>query len=203
MPVNAYLASTEHIDWRTPAVLAKARALADGSADPHDVARRCFEFVRDEIKHSWDHRVGPVTCSASATLAHRTGYCYAKSHLLAALLRANGVPAGLCYQRLSVGDSGAPYCLHGLNAIGLPGLGWYRVDARGNKPGIDARFCPPRERLAFDAKGRLEADLPEIWPEPLSVVVRALTTWTTIEEVAANLPDVELLSSRRTGVGGG
>ena len=33
--------------------------------------------------------------------------------------RANGIPTGLCCQRLSVGDEGAPYCLHGLNAVYL------------------------------------------------------------------------------------
>lgn len=38
---------------------------------------------------------------------------------LAALLRANGVPAGLCYQRLTVAADGSPYCLHGLNAVYL------------------------------------------------------------------------------------
>lgn len=69
-------------------------------------------------------------------LRHRTGFCYAKSHLLAALLRANGIAAGLCYQRLSVNGGGTPYCLHGLNAVFLKDFGWYRVDARGNKPGI-------------------------------------------------------------------
>lgn len=193
--MDAFLASTEHVDWRTPAVLAKARELAAGSADPVEIARRCFEFVRDVIKHSWDHRLGPVTCTASSVLEHGTGYCYAKSHLLAALLRANGIAAGLCYQRLSVGDSGAPYCLHGLNAVWLPDFGWYRLDARGNKPGVDAQFRPPIERLAFAARGRLEADLPEIWPEPLLVVTRALTSFGTIEDVAANLPDVELIAS--------
>jgi len=193
--VNAYLAATEYLDWRHPAVLAKAGALGVASS-PNETARRCFEFVRDEIKHSWDHRLGPVTCSASSVLEHGTGYCYAKSHLLAALLRANGIPAGLCYQRLSVGDSGAPYCLHGLNAIWLPEIGWYRVDARGNKPGVDAQFGPPLERLAFPLNDRFEADLPEIWPDPLPVVIRALTTWATVEEVARNLPDVELAFRR-------
>lgn len=187
--MHELLASTDTIDWRHPAVLAKARDLA--AAAPTDTARRCFEFVRDEIKHSWDHRLGPVTCSASSVLEHGTGYCYAKSHLLAALLRAHSIPAGLVYQRLSVGESGPPYCLHGLNAILLPDVGWYRVDARGNKSGIDAQFRPPIEQLAFGVKD-LEVDLPEIWPEPLPVVIRALTVFATIEEVMLNLPDVEL-----------
>lgn len=191
--MQLYLQSTEYINWQHPAVLARAREQAGKSTDLTEIARRCFEFVRDEIKHSRDYRQNPVTCTASDVLAHATGYCYAKSHLLAALLRANGIPAGLCYQRLSLEGNGAPYCLHGLNAVWLADHGWYRIDARGNKPGVDARFCPPLERLAFQTSDKLEADLPVIWPEPLSLVIRALTSCSTVDEVYENLPDVELL----------
>ena len=98
----------------------------------------------------------------------------------------------MCYQRLSVGDAGAPYCLHGLNAVYLSDLGWYRLDARGNKPGIDAQFCPPIERLAFTIKTPQERDLPEVWAEPLSVVVEKLERYDRYDQVLANLPDVEL-----------
>jgi len=192
-PDSSYLAADAIIDWRHSAVLAKVQALAEGAADKIEIAKRCFEFVRDQIHHSWDHRQNPVTCKASEVLERGTGYCYAKSHLLAALLRANEIPAGLCYQRLSAGDGGPPYCLHGLNAVWLEGQGWYRIDPRGNKPGVNAQFTPPVERLAFAINERLEADLPEIWAEPLPVVVRVLTRYATVEEVAANLPDVELL----------
>ncbi len=100
MPMNTYLESSDCIDWRHPLVSAKAGELAAGADDPVEIARRCFRFVRDEIRHSWDYRLNPVTCRASEVLAHGTGYCYAKSHLLAALLRANAIPAGFCYQRL-------------------------------------------------------------------------------------------------------
>ncbi len=190
-PHPDYLAADAIVDWRHPEVLTKAQALTAGTADKTEIAKRCFEFVRDEIHHSWDYRQNPVTCKASEVLAHRTGYCYAKSHLLAALLRANGIPAGLCYQRLSVGDGGPPYCLHGLNAVWLEEHGWYRIDPRGNKQGVDAQFTPPIERLAFAINERAEADLPEIWAEPLPAVVRVLTELETVEEVYDNLPDVE------------
>jgi len=191
--LRRYLAASPVIDADNPEVAAAARRLAEGAASEADVARACFEFVRDEIRHSMDFQANPVTCKASDVLRHRTGYCYAKSHLLAALLRANGIPAGLCYQRLSVGDSGAPYCLHGLNAVYLKDAGWYRVDARGNKPGVDARFAPPVEHLAFATRAREERMLPEVWAEPLPVVVDALTRHATWDAVLANLPDVELL----------
>ena len=187
---DMYLAASDIIDWQHPLVAARARELAAGSSDPVAIARRCFEFVRDEIRHSWDFRQNPVTCRASDVLSHGTGYCYAKSHLLAALLRANGIPAGFCYQRLSRGDSGPPYCLHGLNGVWLPEYGWYRVDARGNKPGVDARFSPPTERLAFRLQEPDEADLPGILAEPLPEVIRVLTTCATVEEVYDNLPDL-------------
>lgn len=198
--MERYLAASAWIDADHPQVRAQAGALAHGSAGIDDTVRRCFEFVRDEIRHSWDHwqdrrhdQHHPVTCRASDVLEHRTGYCYAKSHLLAALLRANGIPAGLCYQRLAVGAEGPPFCLHGLNAVWLPDHGWYRIDARGNKPGVDARFMPPVERLAFPVLAREERDLPEIWAEPLAVIVAALTSRATVADVAANLPDIELL----------
>ncbi len=90
-----------------PEVLACARTLATGSDNRIAVARRCFEWVRDKIRHSRDSGLQPVTCTASDVLRIGSGYCYAKSHLLAALLRANGIPAGLCYQRLSRDGQGA------------------------------------------------------------------------------------------------
>src|SRR5262245_16150295 len=154
--------ATEIIDWKTPEVWSTAKELAHGTDDPAEIARRCFVWVRDNIEHSVDSQRNPVTCSASEVLAAVTGYCYAKSHLLAALLRANEVPAGFCYQRLSLNDAGAPYCLHGLNAAYLPEHGWYRMDARGNKAGVDAQFCPPMERLAFRLNSPGEREFPEV-----------------------------------------
>lgn len=190
--MHRYLSPSKYIDFDTPEVLSVARELKASARSEVELARICFEFVRDEIAHSADFKRNPVTCKASDVLRARTGYCYAKSHLLAALLRANGVPAGLCYQRLSTGDSGAPYCLHGLNAVYLKDVGWYRIDARGNKPGVNARFDPPREALAFLIKDPQERDLPEIWAEPLPLVVDALERHDTYDQVLANLPDIEL-----------
>ncbi|AAR34923.1 transglutaminase family protein [Geobacter sulfurreducens] len=191
--MERYLAESDIIDWKHPDILSLAAALSAGCRPASEIAGRCFEWVRDNVRHSWDYQLNPVTCTASDVLRHRTGYCYAKSHLLAALLRACGIPAGFCYQRLSLDGSGAPYCLHGLNAVFLPEHGWYRIDPRGNKEGIDARFTPPVERLAFSTDDSLEADLPEIWPEPLDCVVSVLRRHDDYRDVYANLPDVELV----------
>ena len=187
--LEPFLRSTEIVDWSHPAVQAKAQELSRGPANPLETARRCFEWVRDQIQHSNDFHRNPVTCSASEALLAGTGYCYAKSHLLAALLRANNVPAGFCYQRLSIDDTGAPYSLHGLNAVHFPEFGWYRIDARGNKPGVDAQFRPPVEQLAFRLNFPEERSFPEILPDPLPVVVEALRAHRTWDGMLAHLPD--------------
>lgn len=193
MKMNAYLQPGEYIDHDNPLVAQKASELTAGLATEEEIVRKLFGFVRDSIKHSWDYKLGPVTCKASDTLIHGTGYCYAKSHLLAALLRANKIPAGLCYQRLSVDAEGPPFCLHGLNAVFLRKHGWLRIDARGDKPGVNADFRPPAEKLAYQAINAGEADLPEIWAEPLGMVIEALTKNKTIEQVYQNLPDTEVI----------
>lgn len=192
LTMNEYLKSTDVIDWEHPAVAQQARILRDSLSEPSDVARACFEWVRDAIKHSVDYKLKPVTCQASEVLQEGSGYCYAKSHLLAALLRANGLAAGLCYQRISCDDVGEKFCLHGFNAVNLPGYGWYRMDARGNKPGVDAQFKPPQEQLAFTLTMKGEVTLPEIWAEPLPVVVEALRSHTDAQVLMWELPDIEV-----------
>ncbi|MBL4782359.1 MAG: transglutaminase family protein [Porticoccaceae bacterium] len=191
--MRKYLDSSAIIDWQHPAVLLKAAEIATDIKGDEAIAEACFLFVRDQISHSWDSQQNPVTCRASSVLEYGTGYCYAKSHLLVALLRANAIAAGLCYQRLTIDHDRPPYCLHGLVGVYLECHGWYRIDPRGNKPGVDAAFCPPQEKLAFGADLDGEADFPEIWPEPLAIVVDALQSAKDYLEVAQHLPDVDLI----------
>ena len=190
--MKKYLESSKYINWSNPEIKELAKFLSSGLSGEESISKNCFEWVRDNIRHSSDYKLNPVTCKASDVLIHKTGYCYAKSHLLAALLRANNIPAGLCYQRLSVEDDGDPYCLHGLNAVFLKNHGWYRIDARGNKEGVNAQFSPPQEQLAFSINLKFEADLPEIWSEPLPIIVSVLEKYETYEDVYYNLPDIEL-----------
>lgn len=182
-----FLAPCDVINFDDPAVVALASLLA--SSDPIETARRAFTFVRDEIHHSSDCKLNPVTCRASDVLQARTGYCYAKSHLLAALLRANDIPAGLCYQRLAMDPVGSNFCLHGLNAAFLPGFDWYRIDPRGNREGIDAQFNPPTEQLAFELTLPNEQDVDGIFVSPLPQVVQCLESHDDWADAYANLPD--------------
>jgi len=142
-----------------------------------DKVRIAFEFVRDDIFHSWDIQRKKVTCRASDALLYKVGICYAKSHLLAALLRSQGIPTGFCYQRLILFDTPEKgYCIHALNAVYLSTHNkWIRLDARGNKEGIDAQFSTKEEKLAFPIQKTLnEIDYPLIYVKPHPKVVSAL-----------------------------
>ena len=186
-----FLAASRVIDFDHPAVAAKAAELRGTSDDPVAITAACFAFVRDAIPHSVDIQAEVVPCTASEVLAAGTGYCYAKSHLLAALLRSNEIPTALVYQRLSLDDIGPPFILHGLNAVHLPGIGWHRIDARGNKPGLETVFDPTHESLAYPPKLPGEATLPGLYADPLPVVEAALTDapgWRTVIE---RRPDIE------------
>ncbi|HSD37933.1 MAG TPA: transglutaminase family protein [Rhodocyclaceae bacterium] len=192
--IEAYLDDSDIIDFKDAAIQTLARKLRDAHADRSALIAASFEWVRDQIAHSWDAQQGPVTLRASEVQRSGYGYCYAKSHLLAALLRANGIPTGLCYQRLSIGEQGGPYCLHGLNAVLLPEHGWFRIDARGNKPAVDAAFTPPVERLAFKLQDEQERDFPDVLADPVAIVVDALRTQPDIFALHDNLPDATRIS---------
>ena len=189
--MKKYLEETDIIDYGEKEVYTLAMHLAKGCETDTQIAKKCFEWVRDDINHSGDYKDNITTYKASDVLKYKTGWCYAKSHLLAALLRANGIPTGFTYQRLSCSEYKKDiYCLHGLNSIYLKEFGWYRVDVRGNKEGVNAQFNPPHELLAFEL-GENEFDLPEVLSEPLDEVLYALKTYKTYDEMVENFPDVQ------------
>jgi Transglutaminase-like superfamily len=198
--MKEYLQVSKVINWNHPTILQLAKQIAAEQPTSTAVAKACFEWVRDEIRHSSDYKMNPVTCRASDVLKYRTGYCFAKSHLLAALLRANGIPTGFCYQRLSVRDDGEPYSLHGYNAVYLPEVGWYRIDARGNHQDIDAQFVPPQEKLAYAIRLVGEVNFQNIFAEPLPIVVEALQSYSQWDEMLCNLPDISLESLEQYGL---
>ncbi len=188
--INDYLACSDVVDWHTPEVMSLARSLAAGVDSEVEKAKRLYQWVRDEISHSADARHETVTCRASEVLCHRTGICYAKAHLLAAMLRAVGIPSGLCYQLLRYDATSDRLIVHGLNGLYLSGIGrWIRVDPRGNKLGVDAQFCVERERLAFEPNRVCgEYSCETIFAEPLPGTLACLRRCANVSELLANLP---------------
>ena len=186
--MHEYLRSTDVIDWSEPQIQTVARSFADPQ-DLLETASRCFYWVRDEISHSFDVNAPCVSCTASETLKSRTGICYAKSHLLAALLRANGIPAAFGYQRISLDDAGNRFCLHGFNFVFLNTYGWYAIDPRGNRDGIVTGIDPPKVSLAFETRLPGEETLTTIFTDPLPSVVVCLRSNKTVSALRDALPD--------------
>lgn len=187
--LSAYLAADEVIDHHHPVVRAAADRLRAETTGPYDYAEAAFEFVRDTVPHSFDSGDERVTWRASDVLEQRTGICYAKSHALTALLRAESLPAGLCYQRLTEDDGSHPV-VHGLIAVLLPGRDrWARLDPRGNKPGVDTRFSLDEERLAWTPRPGLgEADYAPVHATAPRAVLAALQGAGSRSQLAARLP---------------
>jgi transglutaminase-like putative cysteine protease len=164
------------IQFDTPLVHAAIERIKDEAKTGRERAKLAFELARDGVAHSFDTHSLVVTIDAEDVLRRKEGICFAKSHLLASLLRGMGIPAGFCYQRvLRKGTPDSGHALHGLNAVYLPERGWFRVDPRGNKPGIDSRFSDTEERLAYPIRPELgEVDYPDVFAEPLPAVLDAM-----------------------------
>ena len=168
----AFLGSDATVQSDHAGVAGLARDLRAGARSSEAFAESAYTWVRDEVAHSFDARDRRVTLTASEVLEHRVGLCYAKSHLLAAMLRSQGVPTALCYQLLDDGSEGL--VLHGLVAVHLRD-GWHRLDPRGNKDGVDAQFSLDDERLAWTVDtSRGERDYPTLYAAPAACVVEAL-----------------------------
>ncbi|MBM7442914.1 transglutaminase family protein [Streptomyces sp. HB132] len=187
--ISSYLADDEVIDHRHPLVREASERLGAETVDAYAYASAAYEFVRDTIPHSMDSGDPRVTWRASDVLAARTGICFAKSHALTALLRAAGIHAGLCYQRLT-GSDDARLIVHGLVAVRLPGWGrWVRQDPRGNTGGVDARFSASEERLAWVTRSQFnEMDYPVVYDVPHPAVLHALRSSGSRDELSLKLP---------------
>lgn len=196
--MDKYLQESEIIDFHHPEVSAKAQEIAENCADPDDpeqVAKACFEWVRDHIQHSGDIKSAGNASTASEVLEAGNAWCFGKSHLLTALLRANNIPVALCYQRVRKDDTGG-FTLHGLNSIFLPKYGWYRVDPRGNKLGVDAQFIPPLEQLAWPTSADGEIDFMDRFAEPQNVVCEWIPQNTSHQQALDSLPDKQNLTEK-------
>ena len=190
--MKKYLENTYYVDYCTPLVRDLAKELKLQSADDVSLIQLTYEYVRDKIHHSWDVRDKRVTVTASDVLREGVGICWAKANLLAALLRANGIPTGFSYQRLTLGDTvDTGYCIHALNTVYIPSLDrWIRIDARGNKDGVNAQFSLDEEILAFHICSEGEIDYHDNHAEPDQGLMKVLETSSdAIDMYLHHLPD--------------
>ena len=189
--LDKYLQEDAVVDCRNAAITQLADAFWQEADNEIDYIKRVYEFVRDCISHSADINEEQLTCSASEVLNTGHGICFAKSHLLAAILRAKSIPAGLCYQKLILDDEIVPVLVyHGLNAVYLEECNkWIRVDARGNKEGVNAQFSTEKEQLAFSIHPELgEEDGYMIYASPDEKILEKFRNNKTRNELWKDLP---------------
>lgn len=189
--IDAYLKEDSVIDFNNEIVMGLADELYQEAGSELEYTKKAYEFVRDHISHSADIGEDVLTCTASEVLKAKHGICFAKSHLLAALLRYKSIPTGFCYQKLILDDEADPVLIyHGLNGVYIGEYEkWIRLDARGNKEGVNAQFSLGEEHLAFPIRNEKgEEDGFVIYPDPDAKVLERLGSYKTRTELWKDLP---------------
>ncbi len=94
--LDACLRPGRFVDSDSPEIIAYARRVAGDSQDDLEKARRLYLAVRDDLRYD-PFLVGtaPEGYTASRTLARGSGFCITKAAVLAAVARAEGIPARL------------------------------------------------------------------------------------------------------------
>ncbi|WP_413374775.1 transglutaminase-like domain-containing protein [Alkalihalobacillus sp. 1P02AB] len=190
-----YLVELEEVSFKDPLIKKINERLFDRKLTDVEKVEKAFHYVRDQISHSWDIQNRQVTRTASEVLEHGMGICYAKSNLLAAILRREGIPTGFCYQRLMLFDTPEEgFCIHALNAVYIESeQKWIRLDARGNKEGIDARFSLVEEKLAFKVRPAIgEIEYEAIYSKPHPKTMEVLQTHRDMIEIYVHYLPAEL-----------
>jgi len=175
MPSAKFLEEHPYVDFTHPAIISLGKSLFSGLTEAEEIARAAYLFVRDEIPHSFDIESDLVPVKASDVLLAGTGICHSKANLLAALLRLAGIPAGFCFEHITLArDEKLGYCVHGFNAAYINGR-WVKLDARGNKEGIRSEFSLDEFIPAFVPRdGYDEYFYPGIYAEPLAEAMEML-----------------------------
>ena len=136
---------TAFVDSDAPAIVAFARAAGDGRADLRERAVALYYAVRDGLTYTpyCDFR-SPDTYRASAVLAKGAGFCVGKAAVLAAVARAEGIPARLrfadvrnhlCTPRLRALVGGDVFYYHGYVELELEQR-WIKAT-----PAFDRTLC--------------------------------------------------------------
>lgn len=92
--IHEYIKEDNVINYSNEIITQLADSLFQKAYNEIEYIKAAYEYVRDNISHSADINEDIVTCTASEVLKAGHGICFAKSHLLAALLRCKSIPTG-------------------------------------------------------------------------------------------------------------
>jgi hypothetical protein len=190
----AYLQHDKYVDFDNPMVADKAMELTKSCKSVYEKIQAVYYFVRDDIAHTWDAKDSVITISASDVLENKTGVSYSKANLLAALMRANGIYTGFCYQRIKRFSHDDKLAIHALNAVYEPDLRrWIRLDARGNNYEFNADFSLNESQLGYPIRPELgEFEFEDLIAVPLPSTMAVLERSTNAIKMYYNdMPDYD------------
>ena len=188
--MEAFLTATEYVDYNDEAIQQKAKELFSDCMSDVENAEIAYKFVRDDIIHSFDCGAEVITARASEVLKAGTGICHAKANLLAALLRSQGIPAGFCFEHITLADDESlGYCVHAYNAVWLDGR-WIRLDARGSTNGTNAQFSLGKPVLAYPPREQYdEYFFNGIYSRPHQESMDMLEKAESLQDIIDNIPE--------------
>lgn len=189
--MQEFLQATKYVDYNSEIIQNKANVLFSGNMSDIQKVRIAYEFVRDEIPHSFDCNAQVITAKASDVLKYKTGICHAKANLLAALLRSQDVPTGFCFQRITLlADDSMGYCVHAYNAVFVDNR-WIKLDARGNKVGVNAQFSMDEPILAYQNRAEYDEYFWKgIYACPHIPTMQMLEEAKSTQDILENIPDM-------------
>lgn len=157
--LNEFLTENEFIDFSHPKIQEVVKEIKDKAPNNElELTKIAYHFVQDKVSHVMDiAKTDPKiwqakpNLKASDVLQNDNAFCYGKSNLLTAILRALGIPCGFSDQLLMLDEElSNRKIIHTVNSVYLKSLKkWIRLDTRGNGLGS---FSTEEEKLAYEAR---------------------------------------------------
>ena len=155
-----FLIGTKYCDVENAEIRRQTEQLLSSCDDDVHSAVRVFNWVRDEVKYSFDF----WDVKASKTMRKMSGMCANKANLQIAMLRAAGIPAGYGVLRISkeairtiangeMYDKSSDVIMHIYCCVMLNGQ-WISADATVDRELYEAAYLnvPNWEYLSWDGR---------------------------------------------------
>lgn len=191
---DIFLEENDYVDFSSANIRELSEKLFAGNMTQAEIIEKAYRYVENEIPHSKDINKTILPFKASDVLKNKTGICFAKSNLLCALLRLQGIRTGFCYQHLVLSDTKIDknFCLHGLNGVYYNGK-FLRLDARGRRKAV---FSLTNPKEAFEIRENAgEYNVEGVFARQLPNVIKAFAECKTRPEFWEKIPDTVTVKS--------
>lgn len=189
---DEYLKENEYVDFSAPNIQKLCKELFTDKMTEREKLCSAFDYLRENVPHSFRVSTGHITTKASDTLKYKTGVCHAHSNLLCAVMRAEGIPAGLRFQRIVLCEEPErQYCIHCFNAVYIIGQ-WQMCDLSSTDKNAPQKIKAGDAVCAFennDASNEYFYD--GIYSEPDLPTMKMLENAKDIDDVYKGLIETE------------